>query len=374
MAQVTIKDLLENRSVDKVGIADLRVEPAQAAAKILRDDRAIPLTADARDRRALTRIMRDWDVVVNCTWYELNLLVMEAAIKAGIHYLDLGGLYHMTRKQLEMDEAAKDADVCCVLGIGSSPGIMNVIGAYAAGKMEKVETMKLRSASKSALGDTTGFQVPFSIRTILDEFTIPPIILRDGQIREVETHSHKERFPMPDPVREAEGYYTIHSELATMPTTVGKGIKNMDFIVSYSPEFTRTMLLLVELGLAGKKPLKIRGQEVSPYEFLASVIDGLPRSTVPDLNVDIQRVGALGVINGMPATVTVDAISRPNEKWNIGGGKMGTGTPASIIAQWLTSGIMKARGALPPESCIEPTSFFRELERRGMSIIETVRN
>ncbi len=374
MAQVTIRDLLENSNVDKVGIADLRVEHAQVAARTLRDERAIPLAADARDTHALTRIMRDWDVVINCTWYELNLLVMEAGIKAGIHYLDLGGLYHMTRKQLEMNESAKDADVCCVLGIGSSPGIMNVIGAYAASKMEKVETMKLRSASKSALKDMTGFQVPFSIRTILDEFTIPPVILRDGQVREVEPLSHKEKFAMPDPVGKAEGYYTIHSELATMPTTLGKEIENMDFIVAYTPEFTRTVTSLVELGSASKKPLSIRGQEIIPYDFLASVIDRLPKSTEPDLDVDIQRVEARGMISGKPATVTVDAISRPNEKWNIGGGTIGAGTPPSIIAQSLASGTMKERGALPPESCIEPIPFFGELKKRGISIVETLRN
>jgi saccharopine dehydrogenase (NAD+, L-lysine-forming) len=351
MAQITIRDLLENSSVDRVGIADLRLEQAQATARTLRDERAIPLTVDARDAPSLKKTMRDWDVVVNCTWYQLNLTVMGAAIETGIHYLDLGGLYHMTRKQLEMDESAKDADVCCVLGIGSSPGIMNVIGAYAVSKMENVETIKLRSASKSAVS-ATGFRVPFSIRTILDEFTIPPVILRDGQIREAEPLSHKEKFPMPDPVGEAEGYHTIHSELATMPTALGKKIKNMDFIVAYSPEFTRTVTSLVQLGLANKEPLRIRGQEITPYDFLAAVIDRLPKSTEPDLAVDVQRVEALGVISGRPATVIVDAISRPNEKWNIGGGPIGTGMPPSIIAQWLASGSMKQRGALPPESCI----------------------
>jgi saccharopine dehydrogenase-like NADP-dependent oxidoreductase len=372
MAQVVIRDLLENHKVRKVGIADLRINQAQSVARTLRDDRAIPLSVDANDAPSLRKLMRDSDVVVNCMWYQLNLQVMRAAIETGIHYLDLGGLYHMTKRQLEMNESARNADVCCVLGIGSSPGIMNIIGAYAASKMDEVETMRLRSASKSALKETGEFQVPFSIRTILDEFTIPPIILRDEEIREVPPLSQKETFSMPDPIGKAEGYYTIHSELATMPKTLGKKIKNMDFIVAYSPTFTATVSSLVKLGLATKQPVKIHGHEITPYDFLSAMIDKLPKSNEPDLDMDVQRVEAVGTIADKPATVTVDAISRANEKWKIGGGTIGTGSPPSIIAQWLASGQIKHRGVLPPESCIEPTAFFEALRTRGITVVETV--
>ena len=218
MAEVTVRDLLESVGVERVGVADLNYEKASAAARRLRDDRAVPIAADARDTPSLTTIMREWDAVINSTWYELNLLVMQAAIGAGIHYLDLGGLYHMTRKQLELDKRARDANVTCVLGMGSTPGTMNVMGAYAASKMDRIEAMKLRSGSAVVKGGAAGFQAPYSIRTVLDEFTIPAIIFRDGKIEEVPALSGKESFTLPDPVGDVEGYYTIHSELATMPS------------------------------------------------------------------------------------------------------------------------------------------------------------
>jgi len=372
MAEVTVRDLLESVGVERVGVADLNYEKASAAARRLRDDRAVPIAADARDTPSLTTIMREWDAVINSTWYELNLLVMQAAIGAGIHYLDLGGLYHMTRKQLELDKRARDANVTCVLGMGSTPGTMNVMGAYAASKMDRIEAMKLRSGSAVVKGGAAGFQAPYSIRTVLDEFTIPPIIFRDGEIKEVPALSGKESFTLPDPVGEVEGYYTIHSELATMPFTLGKGIKNMDFIVAYPSEFTKTVTLLVQLGLASKKPLKVKGQETAPYDLLASVIDMLPKPSEVELDVDIQRVEAHGEVSGKNVTVTVDAISIPNRRWNIGGGTVGTGTPPSIIAQWLASGRIEKRGVLPPESCVEPSRFFKELSAkdRGINVTE----
>ena len=371
MAQVTIRDLLENKTVERVGVADLHLERAEAASRSLRDERTVALAADARDTAQLAKIMREWDVVINSTWYELNLHVMQAAISAGIHYLDLGGLYHMTKRQLELDGAAKDSDVTCVLGMGSTPGTMNVMGAYVAGKMDSIDTLKLRSGSRVVKGGG-GFQVPYAIRTLLDEFTVPPIIFRDGKIQEIPALSDKESFVLPEPIGIVEGYYTIHSELATMPFTLGKGIENMDFIVAYPPEFTKSIALLAQLGLTNKKPVKVKGQDIIPYDVLTSVVDSVPKPSNVELDVDCQRVEAFGKRDGKPFTICVDAVSVPNERWNIGGGTVGTGTPPSIIAQWLASGRITKTGTLPPELCVEPSGFLKELTsgNRGITVTE----
>jgi lysine 6-dehydrogenase len=371
MAQVAIRDLLLTNQVEEVGVADLHFESAEAAAKNLGDERALPLSADARDTAELSKLMRSWDVVINSTWYELNLHVMRAAIDAGIHYLDLGGLYHMTKKQLELDRTAKDAGVTCVLGMGSTPGTMNVIGAYVAGKFDEIVDMKLRSGSRVVKGGG-GFQIPYSIRTVIDEFTMPPIVFRDGKVEEIAALSGKETFSLPDPIGSVEGYYTIHSELATMPFTIDKGVRNMDFIVAYPPEFTRSVELLVQLGLTNKKSVKVRGEDIVPYEFLSSVIDSLPKASSVELDVDCQRVEAYGKRDGKEIKVRVDAVSFPNERWNIGGGTVGTGTPPSIIAQWLANGKITKRGALPPEACIPLDAFLKELgsSNRGITVIE----
>ena len=90
--------------------------------------------------------------------------------------------------------------------------------------------------------------------------------------------------------------------------------------------------------------------------------------------VDVQRVQAFGVKDGESRVITVDAISFPNKRWNIGGGAVGTGIPPSIIAQWLASGRMEKRGVLPPESCIEPSPFFNEIGARDRGITITGKN
>ncbi len=369
MAQVIVRDLLESSEVDAIGIADVNFEAASRAVSSLGTNRAVALKADVTDTPALTQLVDQYDVIINSTWYQFNLLVMEAAIRSGVHYLDLGGLYHMTLKQLALDSRARDAGITCILGIGSSPGTMNVMAGYGGSKMTKISNVKLRSGSAVVSKPSELFQSPYSIRTVLDEFTLPPIILRSGEIQEVPALSGKERFVLPDPVNEMEGYYTLHSELATLPQTLGKGVKDMDFIVAYPPEFTKTITLFARMGLASRSPVKVKGAEVKPYDVLASVVDSVPKAEA-ELDVDVQRVELYGEIDGRPTTLKYDAITAPNEKWKIGGGTVDTGVPPSIASQWLAKGRIKSRGVLPPESCIDPLPYFGELSRRGIRVYE----
>lgn len=369
MAQVIIRDLVETSDADTIGVADVDLHAASKAASALSTTRALAVKADVSDTLRLKQLISEYDVVINSTWYQFNLLVMEAAIQAGVHYLDLGGLYHMTLRQLELDARARDAGITCILGMGSSPGTMNVMAGYGGAKMTKITNVKLRSGSAVVSKPSEVFQSPYSIRTVLDEFTMSPVILRDGKIQEVPALSGKERFALPVPIGEMEGYYTLHSELATLPATLGKGVTEMDFIVAYPPEFTRTLTQLARMGLASRTPIKVKGLEVKPYDVLASVVDSIPK-TEAELDVDVQRVELYGEIDGRSTTLRYDAITAPSERWKIGGGTVDTGVPPSIASQWLAKGRIKARGVVPPESCIDTLPYFDALSKRGIKVYE----
>jgi saccharopine dehydrogenase-like NADP-dependent oxidoreductase len=75
-----------------------------------------------------------------------------------------------------------------------------------------------------------------------------------------------------------------------------------------------------------------------------------------------------GFRGGERVVVTYDSIAKPNLKWQIDGGTIGTGTPASIAAQWIARGKITARGVVPPEVAVEPLAFFRELGAKGRTI------
>ncbi len=368
MARVSARDLIESEGVEIVGLADFRLERAKEAASTLQSEKVVPLEADARDTAGLTRKMKDWDVVLNSTWYELNLAVMGSAIEAGIHYLDLGGLYHKTLKQLALDSGAKDAGVTCLLGLGSSPGVTNLMAAFGAKRFSSIDTVKIRVGGASLRPSAGTFNPPYSFRTILDEARMPAIILKDGRIQEVPGLSVKEEFELPEPVGRVEGYYTLHSELATLPQNLGKGIREMDFIVAFSPAFSQAVSLLVNLGLASGEKLELPGGCVAPYDVLTKVVDSIPRPADEAADFGVRRVEIIGQRDGKDLRLTYDCVSGPHKKWKIGGRALGTGVPASLGAQWLAKGSVKEKGVMPPELCIEPEQFLHELADRGRGI------
>src|SRR6184192_290521 len=369
MAQSTVPDLLSSPGVARVGIGGRNDAKAKAFAGAQRDDRAVPVSVDARDAASLVRELKKWDSVINSSWYDLNVPIMEAAIEAGIHYCDLGGLYHQTIRQLSLDSKAKDAGVTCVLGIGSTPGTMNVMGMHGASKLDKVHKVLLRSSGAVVSGGEPGkFVPPYAIRTIFDEFSLDAPILRDGKIQFVPALSGLERSEFMPPVGVVEGYYTIHSELATMPKTIGKGVQEMDFIVAFPPAFRETIETIVRLGLASRDEIVVEGTKVRPYDATSTVIDGLPKPKTPELDVDIQRCVLIGEREGNPVTLRYEAVTWPHKEWNVGGGVVDTGVPPSIAAQWMVQGSVKEKGVIPPEIAFDPLPYFKELSARGRGI------
>ncbi len=369
MAQSTVPDLLASPGVDRVGIAGRNAKKANSFAKAQKDDRAVAVPVDARDSAALVRDLKNWDCVINSSWYDLNVPITEAAIDAGIHYCDLGGLYHQTLRQLELDKRAKDAGVTCVLGIGSTPGTMNVMGMYGASKMDRVHKVLLRSSGAVVSGgEPDKFVPPYAVRTIFDEFSMDAPILRKGKIQFVPALSGLERSEFIPPVGVVEGYYTIHSELVTMPKTIGKGVQEMDFIVAFPPAFRVTIATLVRLGLANREETVVEGSKIRPYDVTSTVIDNLPKPKEPELDVDIQRCVLIGERDGDPLTLRYEAVTWPHKKWNLGGGVVDTGVPPSIAAQWMVKGRIKERGVVPPEIAFEALPYFKDLNSQGRGI------
>ena len=90
---------------------------------------------DVRDPNSCARALRGASACVNCVDYRLNLEVMRGCLAAGAHYVDLGGLFHMTRRQLELDADFRGAGLTALLGMGSAPGKTNLLARAAAARL-----------------------------------------------------------------------------------------------------------------------------------------------------------------------------------------------------------------------------------------------
>jgi lysine 6-dehydrogenase len=355
MASVVLRDLLEFAPNASITLADRR--PGVAA-----DPRVRWVTADVRDEAATARLLQDHDVVLNCVTYYLNIPVMRAALSARVPYADLGGLYHGTLEQFALDEEFRRAGVPAVLGMGSTPGITNAMAGELARRFDKVEAIHVRVGciDRKAAGP---LPVPYALDTILDEFSLEPMVFRDGRPEAVAPMSGEETIVFPEPIGEVRAFYTLHSEVAMFPRSF-PNLRESSFKVAFEPEFTRKMRFLVELGFASRQPLAGGG---SPRDALLALAAKLPAPAGEPDDCDILRVDVSGASQGRSTRARAEMIVHPHPDWRVGAGALDTGVPLSIVGQMLARREMVQPGVLCPEMVL-PNSFFGELERRGMRV------
>jgi saccharopine dehydrogenase-like NADP-dependent oxidoreductase len=283
---------------------------------------------DARDAESAARALDGASVCVNCADYRLNLDVMKGALAAGAHYVDLGGLFHMTRKQLELDGAFRDAGLTAILGMGSAPGKTNLLARAAVERLGSEPTkMEIWAVTRDPAAADHPFPAPYSVRTLRDELQMRPMIVSAGQVREVEPLSGEAERDFPDPVGPARGIYTLHSELATLPA-VFPTLEEASFRLCLAPGLKEKLLALAE------------GDEPEPYaQSPASV-----------------AVHLVEVANGNGRSVVGMTVTR-------GGSARSTSEPAARAAVELAEGTLSAPGVHAPESAIrDPEDFLAKLD------------
>jgi saccharopine dehydrogenase-like NADP-dependent oxidoreductase len=382
MGRITVRALAEDARVTHVTVADYRETAAQRTIAWLEAGRekARAVACDVRDPAGLATLLRGAGAVLNATDYPFNLEVMRAALEARVPYADLGGLFHMTRRQYELDSAYREAGITGVLGIGSTPGITNVLARVAADALDRVERLDVRIGSVDLRPSGAPFIPPYSIRTILDECTLPPMIYRNGRWSAARPLSGHEDIEFPAPIGRVTAMYTLHSEVALFPISFReRGLRDASFKIAFAPDFLAQLTLLVQLGLADTERVNVGGPgaadpvAVAPREMLVALLASQPAPTgaaAPD-DCDVLRVVARGTRAGQSVELVEEMLVRPYKPWGVGAGDVDTGVPLAIAGILLASGAARRPGVHGAELVFEPRDFLRELARYDMCARET---
>jgi saccharopine dehydrogenase (NAD+, L-lysine-forming) len=313
----------------------------------------------------LASVLKGVAAVAACLPYRLNLEVMEAALAAGCHYADLGGLYHVTLKQWELDPRFREAGLSAVMGIGSAPGITNVLARLGADRLDEgsVRSIDLVNGAIDLSEGGGEFGVPYSAETILDEFTLPAIVFEDGRLQEVEAGSGVIDWAFPEPIGTQPAMYTLHSEPATLPRTI-PGVRDVRWRLALPRPVHEGFVFLVRAGLASRDPVMTSSGPVVPREALAAVLNRLSAADGEPSDREVIDVRVAGSSGGAPATYRSLASFEPSPE-GLSAGAFGTAIPIATTVRWLAEGRVPP-GVHPPETAFEPAAFVADLEREGV--------
>lgn len=229
---------------------------------------------DAGNTAAVAKAIATADVVINTTDGSRSVDILEACIAARRPYLDVHGTL-LVNERLARDDAARNAGIPALIGMGCSPGITNMLGAHGARHAEGEVEVAIEYLTQRPLNPSAGL-----LDTVLRQFRdhVRAYEYVDGQ--------HVLHPPFADPIRtrfpgvegEVELVRTPHSEPQTLPRFV-PGLRRVSVHGAYQPEIMGLVKALSRFGLL-RADLKAR-------------VEGVARDFAPLLRDALMGDGAL---------------------------------------------------------------------------------
>ncbi len=373
----TALDLAWNKNIKEIMIADLDLERANYVAKLCNDKygkKAETMKLDVSDMNALVDAISGYDLVINEVNYYFNCHIMDACLEAKVNYIDIGGLYVETVKQMKYNEKFKAAGLLAIPGIGGTPGLTNVCARWAVDKLDNVESIDIFCACDDWAVSEKTFEVTYAIETIMDEFHMKPIQFLDGKYVEVEPRSGAQMVTYSKPIGDMYSYYIMHSEIGTLPEVYkDKGIKRCTFRIAFAEPIREKLEFLHGLGFSSSEKIKIGDVEVAPVKVLKTLMELQPDDPNATINdCDIIKVVVVGEKEGKRTEYTLEAVCRPVKEWpELLGAQVYIGGAPAWAAEMIRRGEISGTGVLAPEECIPAEEFFEEAAKREIFINKT---
>jgi saccharopine dehydrogenase-like NADP-dependent oxidoreductase len=226
---------------------------------------------DLRKIERVKRVIKNSgaSVLVNCAIDDFNLAVTKLALDLGMNYVDLGSEDEMTKEQLKLHAEFKEKGILGISGIGSTPGINNIMLRYVKDRFDTIETVHLGFAWDSNM---PVFVTPFSLDAIAYEFTEKAKVLENGRYVDKSPEEPTSIDHYYKTIGRQRTCYTKHIEHHTFQEYLkDKGVKDIVVFSSFPPHSYNTIRKLMELGFLDKEQIEVNGANVRPLDFTIEI-------------------------------------------------------------------------------------------------------
>lgn len=360
-------DLLQSPDVERVRVADINLGDPPDFLKPHVGRRLEFVQLDVTNADAALAAMRGAAAVMSAVPYYFNGSLAGLALRAGVHFSDLGGNTEIVFEQKQLHNEAVSRGVSIIPDCGLAPGMVNILAQHGIDQLDRVQRVKifvggLPRDPKPPLN----YQVVYSLEGMLDYYTTPSWVLRDGRRTQVEALSEVERVQFPEPLGELEAFHTAGG-LSTMAFRYAGDVPTMEYKTLRYPGHARIMAAIRDLGLLATEPIEVAGQQVVPREVAVTVLR--ERLTAPEApDVVALRVSVSGTCAGAPAEVSFELIDRYDAEHGISAMMRTTGYSLAITGMMQARGQVTGPGVLTPDEAVAAPLYLDELQRRGIRV------
>jgi saccharopine dehydrogenase-like NADP-dependent oxidoreductase len=396
MGRAVVHYLANDPAVTQIGALDIQEEGLKSIARQDKTGKMKVHKLDVHDRKAMKETMGEYDVgVATLPNRKVSYDVMETAVEAGMHLVDILEEYHRRPDKYETEgfeisgdfksldaygewlhEKAVDNDVLVLDGMGFAPGLSNITSAQGIRTLDKAHTVFARVGGipdiECCEKHPLRYMTTWSLEHVLREYSVKTQIMKGGKVIEVQALADRERFRFNkfevDVDLECAVTPGMPSFIYTYPDLSDFAEKTVRWPGHY--DGIRT---LIECGLFEEAPVEFNGAKISPREFLLSMINPrlVPQEGEGDVCIMYNTV--IGEKDGNPHKVEYFMWEQANEAFTAMARV--TGFPAAIGAVMIGMGKIDARGIRAPEECFEGENYrslLNALEACDINIAEEI--
>jgi saccharopine dehydrogenase (NAD+, L-lysine-forming) len=266
-------------------VADYDLAKAQRAAAASERFQAVRI--DARDADSVANVLADHscDVLMNATDPRFVMPLYSAALRAGVHYLDMAmSLSHphpdapystpgvkLGDDQFALSEQWDQSGKLALVGMGVEPGLSDVFARHAADELfGKIDQIGVRDGANLRI-EGREFAPTFSIWTTIEECLNPPVIWAAGRgWYTTPPFSEPEIFTFPAGIGPVECVNVEHEEVLLIPRWIDA--RRVTFKYGLGEEFIGVLKTLHKLGLDSTEPVNVGGTQVAPRDVVAACL------------------------------------------------------------------------------------------------------
>lgn len=330
-------------------------------------------TVDADDTTALIELINKVkaDIVINVALPYQDLTIMDACIATNTPYLDTANYEHPDeakfeyKLQWERHDAFKQANIMGLLGSGFDPGVTNVFCAYAQKHyFDEIHTIDILDCNAGDHGYP--FATNFNPEINLREVSAKGRYWENGEWIETDPMAIKMVWDYPE-VGPKDSYLLYHEEMESLVKHI-KGLQRIRFFMTFGESYLTHMKCLENVGMLGIEPVKHKGMEIVPMEFLKTLLPdpaSLGSRTKGKTNIGIV---AQGIKDGKQRKIYLYQVSDHESCYKEVKSQAvsyTTGVPAMIGAKLMLEGTWSGLGVFNMEE-FDPDPFMEALNQQGL--------
>lgn len=277
--------------ITKIMLVDLDIERASEVARYINSDKIQVQKADASNKSQLVELFKEggYDLVVNATLMTFNRQVIEAALEAESHYIDMASDEFLPEKdgkqflveQLEYAEEFERKGLMANILAGGDSGLVNVMAREAVDELDEVDYIGIKDYGVVTCDEPVAM---WSFKTYLEDCADKAIYWEDGQYKWAEPFSGEEEYYFPTPLNiTGKVFYHNHEEPLTIPKFIGKPVKYVDFKMG-DPDSATWEFLLNGLKLMDDETVDIKGSKISVKDVFCNQ---LPLTLTPKKCIEL---------------------------------------------------------------------------------------